>query len=64
MGKSLEDCQKHISRFGVEYFPITISEHLEILNLAEFEVAEILWVSNLQVGVYGIKGPYKGRRFY
>lgn len=54
-GKNFEECQKHMSRFGIEYFPITISEHLEILNLAGFKAAEILWVSNLQVGVYGIK---------
>ena len=50
-----KECQEHLNRFGVDYFPITISEHLENMNRAGFDVAEILWVSNLQVGVYGIK---------
>lgn len=54
-GKSLDECEKHISRCGVAYFPITLSEHLELLKQAGFEVAEILWVSNMQAGVFGIK---------
>ena len=53
--RGIKECQEHINRFGVDYFPITIMEHLEILNLAGFDVAEIFWISNMQVGVYGIK---------
>lgn len=54
-GKNREECEEHIKRFGVSYFPITLSEHLEILRTAGFAVAEVFWVSNLQAGVYGIK---------
>ncbi|MDE7433162.1 MAG: class I SAM-dependent methyltransferase [Lachnospiraceae bacterium] len=54
-GRTAKECQEHINRFGVGYFPITIPEHIEILNLAGFDAAEILWVSNMQVGVYAIK---------
>lgn len=53
--RGIKECQEHINRFGVDYFPVTITEHLEILNLAGFDVAEIFWVSNMQAGVYGIK---------
>ena len=54
-GKTREECEEHINRFGVSYFPITLSEHLEILKSAGFDAAEVFWVSNLQSGVYGIK---------
>ena len=54
-GKTREECEEHINRFGVSYFPITLSEHLELLKSAGFEAAEVFWVSNLQAGVYGIK---------
>lgn len=54
-GKSIDECEKHMSRCGAAYFPITLSEQLELLKLAGFEVAEILWVSNMQAGVFGIK---------
>lgn len=54
-GKNFKECQEHINRFGVDYFPITISEHLEIMKQSGFDVAEIFWLSNMQVGIYGIK---------
>lgn len=54
-GKSAREVQEHSSRFGVQYFPVTLSEHLELLKQAGFDAAEIFWVSNLQAGVYGVK---------
>lgn len=54
-GKSAEECDKHISRYGKDYFPISISEHLEVLNKAGFKNVEIVWVSNMQAGFLGIK---------
>ena len=27
-GKSLEECNKHIERYGKDYFPITLEEHI------------------------------------
>ncbi len=54
-GKSAEECEKHISRYGREYFPITITEHIDIMRQAGFGTAEVLWVSYMQAGFMGIK---------
>lgn len=54
-GKSAGECDNHINRYGKDYFPISISEHLEVLNNCGFKGVEILWVSNMQVGLLGIK---------
>ncbi len=54
-GKSLEDAEKHVERFGVEFFPITIEEHLRLLRDAGFSVVELLWYSYVQAGFYCIK---------
>lgn len=54
-GKSVEDARKHIARFGVEYFPLTIEEHLELLRFACFSTVELLWYSYMQAGFYCIK---------
>ena len=54
-GRSAGSCNEHIGRYGKEYFPIPISEHLELLRQCGFEQAEVIWVSNMQVGLLGIK---------
>ena len=54
-GKSAEEVEKHISRYGVELLPITIEEHLRLLRQVGFPVVEILWASGLQTGFYAIK---------
>lgn len=54
-GKSVEDSKKHISRYNKDYFPINITQHLNILKSCGFKVVEILWVSYMQVGFYAIK---------
>lgn len=54
-GKSLEECQKHINRYGRDYFPISLSENLELMRNCGFKAVEILWLSNMQVGLWGIK---------
>lgn len=54
-GKSPEECQEHIARYGKDYFPITIKEHLEMLEQCCFRASEVIWVSNMQVGLLGIK---------
>lgn len=53
--KSQDESQKHIERYGMSYFPITISKHLELMKSCGFKAVEILWVSNMQVGLLGIK---------
>jgi tRNA (cmo5U34)-methyltransferase len=54
-GKTVNEVDAHIQRFGVEYFPITISEHLHLLKDCGFSTVEILWVSYMQAGFYAIK---------
>lgn len=54
-GKSPEECREHINRYGKDYFPITLSENLELMRNSGFKAVEILWLSNMQVGLWGIK---------
>lgn len=54
-GKSNEESKIHIERYGKDYFPITISEHIELMKKCGFRAVEILWLSNMQVGLWGIK---------
>lgn len=54
-GRSAEAAASHAKRFGVEYFPITIEEHLALLKETGFKTVELLWFSYLQAGFYAIK---------
>jgi tRNA (cmo5U34)-methyltransferase len=54
-GKSVEAADSHIKRFGIEYYPITIGEHLSLLKEAGFQVVELLWFSYVQAGFYAVK---------
>lgn len=54
-GKSEEEAELHISRYGKGYFPISIEKHLEVFRIVGFKAVEVFWVSNMQVGVLGIK---------
>lgn len=54
-GKSLEECNEHIKRYGKDYFPISISEHIQRMKNCGFRSVEILWLSNMQVGFWGVK---------
>ena len=54
-GKDIASCNAQMNRCGKKYFPISISEHLELLRQCGFGQAEVIWVSNMQVGLLGIK---------
>lgn len=54
-GKSPEAVTKHISRYGIEFLPITIAEHLEVLQNSGFTTVELFWASYLQAGFYAVK---------
>ncbi len=54
-GKEPAECREHIGRYGNEYFPVSITGHLEILHQCGFQNAEVIWVSNMQAGFLGIK---------
>lgn len=55
MGKSRAESQGHISRYNVNYFPITLSENLNLLKECGFKSAELIWFSYMQAGFMGIK---------
>lgn len=54
-GKSLEESEKHIERYGKDYFPVTLQEHFKLMQNCGFKAVEILWLSNMQVGFWGMK---------
>lgn len=54
-GRSPKQCGEHIGRYGREYFPITLSEQLQLMKDCGFRAAEILWLSYMQAGFLGIK---------
>lgn len=54
-GKDKIACAQHMERYKKEYFPITITEHLELMRASGFETVEVLWVSYMQAGFLGIK---------
>ncbi|HUW64103.1 MAG TPA: class I SAM-dependent methyltransferase [Spirochaetia bacterium] len=54
-GKSAVEVEKHLARFGQEYFPITIGDHLDMLRDAGFSVAELFWASYMQAGFWALK---------
>ncbi len=54
-GKSPEAADKHISRYGTELQPVTLEAHRQLLAETGFSVVEVLWVSGMQAGFYGIR---------
>lgn len=54
-GRSEAAVDTHLKRFDVEYFPITVREHLELLREGGFRTAELSWYSYMQAGFYAVK---------
>ncbi|MBO5247216.1 MAG: methyltransferase domain-containing protein [Eubacterium sp.] len=54
-GKSVQECEQHVQRYGKNYFPITVTEQLELIHSCGFQTAEILWLSNMQAGFWAVK---------
>lgn len=54
-GRNIHEVQNHLNRYGQDYFPITINEHLKLMKDCGFKVVEIIWLSYLQVGFLAIK---------
>ncbi|MDD5190654.1 MAG: class I SAM-dependent methyltransferase [Dehalococcoidales bacterium] len=47
--------EEHLQRFDSHYFPITLNEHIQMLENTGFRTVEIFWFSLLDVGLYAIK---------
>lgn len=54
-GKTPQEAQRHLERYGVSYFPLTLSEQLAAMKSCGFHTVEVFWLSYLQVGMFGIK---------
>lgn len=54
-GRGPAEAEKHIARYGVEYFPITVEDHYFLYRLCGFRVVEMLWYSCMQAGFYCMK---------
>ena len=54
-GRTPDEVKAHSARYDTEYFPITIAEHLELLENTGFSCAELFWASYMQCGFYAIK---------
>lgn len=56
VGRTREQTDAHLARYGVEYFPINIREHLQMLEMTGFAACELFWQSFMQCGFYAVKG--------
>jgi tRNA (cmo5U34)-methyltransferase len=54
-GRTELEAERHVGRYGREFFPITVEQHLDVLAQAGFRVVELLWYSHMQAGFYGLK---------
>ena len=54
-GRLQQDVVNHLDRYGKEYFPITVDEHIALLKDCGFNHVQVFWQSYMQVGIYAIK---------
>jgi tRNA (cmo5U34)-methyltransferase len=47
--------RSHLARFDVDYFPLTVAEHLQMLTQCGFRVVERFWCSVMQAGFYCVR---------
>ena len=54
-GKTEEKAASHIARYGNEYFPITLQEHLQLMEECGFSTTELLWWAYAEAVLYAVK---------
>ncbi|MCM1162050.1 MAG: class I SAM-dependent methyltransferase [Roseburia sp.] len=54
-GKTEQEANSHIKRYGKNYFPMSIAESIRLLKDCGFHMVEVLWVSYMQVGILARK---------
>lgn len=54
-GKTEEEAKAHNARCGVNYFPLTVEQHIQLLKDVGFYNVHVFWYSYMQMGIYGIK---------
>jgi tRNA (cmo5U34)-methyltransferase len=54
-GREKTTVEEHVKRFNTSYFPISVNEHIELLEKTGFRIVELFWLSHMQAGFYAIK---------
>lgn len=54
-GKTIEEAKAHNARCGVNYFPLTVNQHIELLKESGFSKIHVFWYSYMQMGIYAVK---------
>lgn len=54
-GKTEEEAKAHNARCGVNYFPLTVNQHIQLLKDVGFQKVHVFWYSYMQMGIYGVK---------
>jgi tRNA (cmo5U34)-methyltransferase len=54
-GRSADEVQRHLARFDVDYFPLTVQQHLELLTDCGFTAVELFWYSVMQAGFWAVR---------
>jgi tRNA (cmo5U34)-methyltransferase len=54
-GRTEEEAEQHLARYGREFLPITAEEHLAALTQAGFDMVELFWYSQMQAGFYALR---------
>lgn len=54
-GKTEAETKAHNARCGVNYFPLTVPEHIRLLKQTGFQHVHVFWYSYMQMGIYGVK---------
>jgi tRNA (cmo5U34)-methyltransferase len=54
-GRTEQEADHHLARYGREFLPITAEEHLAALTQVGFSVVELFWYSQMQAGFYAVR---------
>lgn len=54
-GKTKEQADEHNARCGINYFPLTVAQHIDLLKETGFRKRYVFWKSYMQMGIYAIK---------
>lgn len=54
-GKTEAEALAHNARCGTSYFPITVPQHIQLLESCGFKDVHVFWLSYMQMGIYGFR---------
>ncbi len=54
-GRGAAEVERQLARFDVEYFPLTVQQHLDLLAECGFAVVELFWYSVMQAGFWAVR---------